>query len=322
MTLLLAHSEVGRCLPMTEVIDLLEEGFRLLASGEAAVRMPQRLVMAVGDERGHLLAMPAQVGQALAVKLITVFPGNPARGLPTSHALVALFQPRTGELLALLDGEVLTAVRTGAASGVATRWLARPEASTLAVLGSGRQAVTQVQAVCAVREIGEVRVWSPNFAGREEEFSRRVGRPVKAASSAEQAVRGADVVVLATGSRTPVLRGEWLAEGAHVNAIGAFRPDSREADSAAVARARVFCDSVEACQAEAGDIVIPLAEGVLRPEDLRGLGEVVAGLAPGRSSPQEITFFKSVGLAFEDALSARLAYERAAELGLGTQLHF
>lgn len=319
MTLLLARHEVEQCLSLPELIDVLEGGFRLLAGGEpgASFQMPQRLVMPVG-EGGHLLAMPAHVDTALSVKLIGVFPGNPRQGLPTSFALVVLFDAHTGRPLAILDGESLTAGRTGAASGVATRWLARPEARVLAVLGSGRQAITQIRAVCAVRPIEEIRVWSPHFQGRVAEFAALVGRPVTAPPSAEAAVRGADIVVLATSSRSPVLEAAWLSPGAHVNAVGAFRPDSREADSATVAGARVFCDSVEACLAEGGDVVIPLNEGALTKEDLHGLGDLILGRVEGRRAAGERTFFKSVGLAFQDALAAELSYGRAREKGLGT----
>jgi ornithine cyclodeaminase/alanine dehydrogenase-like protein (mu-crystallin family) len=258
---------------------------------------PVRTMMPV-ETRGFYADMPAFTG-ALGAKLVTYFPVN--EGIPTHHALIVLFRPETGEPLVVMDGRLITEMRTAAASAVATDLLARRDASVLAILGSGVQAGSHLEALRLVRAFREVRVWSPRGAGA---FAERHG--VGATRSAEEAVRGAGVIVVATSARLPVLQGAWLSPGAHVNAVGAVRPDWRELDDEALRRARLYVDSREAAMREAGDVN---AAG----EPFAELGEVVSGTRPGRQTAEEVTLFKSVGVAVEDVVTAELVYRRSQE---------
>lgn len=257
---------------------------------------PVRIMVPVDAHSGFLAAMPAYTG-ALGAKLVTFFPEN--EGVPTHHALILLFRPETGEPLAVMDGRLITELRTAAVSAIATRLLAREDATTLGILGSGVQAVSHLEALRLVRRFAEVRVWSPRHAA---DFAARHG--VVAAGSAEAAVRGADVVVVATSSRAPVLKGDWLAPGAHVNAVGACRPDWRELDDATLRRARLFVDSREAALKESGDVIAA-------PAVAAELGEVVATPAIGRTEANQVTVFKSLGLAIEDVVAADIVYRAA-----------
>jgi ornithine cyclodeaminase/alanine dehydrogenase-like protein (mu-crystallin family) len=241
--------------------------------------------------------MPAYAG-ALGAKLVTFYPQNV--GIHTHHAVIVLFKAETGEPLAMMDGRLITEMRTAAASAVATQRLARTEASVLAILGSGVQAKSHLAALRLVRSFTDVRVWSPRNAPA---FAQRHG--VKAVATAADAVRGADVVVVAASSTTPILQGRWLAPGTHVNAIGATRPDWRELDDELVTAARVFVDSREAALRESGDVIAARGE-------VTEIGAVVAGLDPGRRTDQEITLFKSVGVAVEDVAAAALVLEQKA----------
>ena len=254
---------------------------------------PIRSVLPVAPHRGFFAVMPAFAG-ALGAKLVTFFPHN--EGIHTHHALIVLFRPETGEPLVVMDGRLITEMRTAAASAVATQRLARPEASVLGILGSGVQAKSHLEALRHVRTFNEVRVWSPRNASA---FAK--DHNVRATATAEEAVRGADVVVVATSATTPVLQGRWLSPGSHVNAVGATRPDWRELDDDLVSRARVYVDSREAAMKESGDVIAAR-------EVVGEVGEVVAGTKPGRSDAQEITLFKSCGVAVEDMASAALVY--------------
>ena len=277
------------------MIPAIERALTDLSAGR--VVQPVRVVVPVADHKGFLGVMPAYAG-ALGAKLVTFYPAN--TDVHTHHAVIALFKPETGEPLAIMDGRLITEMRTAAASAVATQYLARANASILAILGSGVQAGSHLEALRQVRRFSEVRVWSPRNA---KAFAERHG--VMAARSAEDAVRGADVVVVAVSSKTPVLEGRWLSPGAHVNAIGATRPDWRELDDDLVTRARVFVDSREAATKESGDVIAAR-------EVVGEIGEVVSGKKPGRTNAAEITVFKSVGVAVEDVASAALVYERHA----------
>jgi alanine dehydrogenase len=289
----LDEAEVRRHLRMADLVPAMARALADLSAGR--VVQPVRTMLPV-ESQGFFAVMPAYTG-ALGAKLVTLFPDN--RDLPTHHALIVLFRPETGEPLVVMDARLITEMRTAAASAVATDLLARRDASVLAILGAGVQAGSHLEALRLVREFREVRVWSPR-SGRA--FAERHG--VLASRSAEEAVRGADVVVVATASRTPVLRGRWLAPGVHVNAVGAVRPDWRELDDETLRRARLYVDSRAAATQEAGDVIAagaPFAE----------LGEVVAGTRPGRQAADEITLFKSVGVAVEDVVAAELVYRRA-----------
>jgi alanine dehydrogenase len=290
----LDEAAVRRLLRMEEVIPAMERALADFSAGR--VVQPVRTVIPVAEHEGFLFVMPAYAG-ALGVKLVTFYPRN--RGIPTHMATVLLFKPETGEPLATMDGRLITEMRTAAVSAVATRLLARPDAAVLAILGAGVQARSHLQALRLVRDFREVRVWSPRSAPA---FAREHG--VTLAPSAEAAVRGADVVVTATSSATPVLFGEWLSPGTHINAVGAPRPDWRELDDETLRRARLYVDSRAAALQESGDVI---AKGEIVAE----LGEVVAGAAAGRGSPGEITLFKSLGMAVEDVVTADLVYRRA-----------
>ncbi|HSS69343.1 MAG TPA: ornithine cyclodeaminase family protein, partial [Casimicrobiaceae bacterium] len=242
-------------------------------------------------------------------------------GLPTHLATIVLLDPMTGELLSIMDGRFITEARTAAVSAVSVRHLAHRDASRLAIIGSGVQARSHLEAVALVRDLHEVRVWSRSLDNRTafaREMRSHVDAPVTVAASARDAVDGADLIVLATSSREPVVRSEWIADGAHVCAVGACRPDQREMDTELVGRGRIFVDSRTGALAEAGDIVIPMKAGVFDETRLAGeLGEVVLGTVAGRTSASEVTVFKSLGMAVEDVAAAHLAYIKAVERGLG-----
>jgi ornithine cyclodeaminase/alanine dehydrogenase-like protein (mu-crystallin family) len=296
--MILDEEAVRRLLRMEDLLPAMERALADLSTGKAV--QPVRLVVPVAEHGGFFAAMPAYDG-ALGAKLVTFYPGN--RGIPTHHAQILLFKPETGEPLAVIDGRLITEMRTAAASAVATRLLARREASVLAILGSGVQAGSHLEALRLVRDFREVRVWSPRKAG---DFARRFG--VQASGSAQEAVRGADVIVVATAATQPVLLGAWLSPGTHVNAVGATRPDWRELDDSLLRSARVYVDSREAALRESGDVIA--AGGVFAE-----IGQVLTGAKPGRGSSEETTLFKSVGMAVEDIVAADLVYRKATQSG-------
>jgi len=328
MTLLLSRSDVQRALRMEDAIGLVERGF--VEFGEGGVDMPQRPVIAVPEHDGLAIFMPALVRQmgALAIKTVTAFKKNPKKGLPTIFGTVTLLDIETGSPLSIMDGGYLTAVRTGAASGVATKYLAREDASIAAIFGAGVQGATQLEAVCTVRNIGEVRVFDTDREAAER-FAREMGGRgpipdnIKVVDSAKEALAGADVVATATTSPTPILDGDDLSPGVHVNGVGSHAPKMRELDTKTVVRSKIVCDSVEACLVEAGDFLIPMEEGALKESDIHGaLADVIRGALPGREDDEEITLYKSVGLAFQDAVAALHTYRKAKSEGLGTEFEF
>jgi ornithine cyclodeaminase/alanine dehydrogenase-like protein (mu-crystallin family) len=288
---------------MEEVIEAMEAALADFSRGRFV--QPVRAVIPVEEHGGFLYVMPAYTGAGLGAKLVTLYPANV--DVPTHNATILLFDPGTGAPLASLDGRLITEVRTAAVSAVATRHLARGDAAVLAILGAGVQAASHLEALRLVRELREVRVWSPT---RGPAFAREHG--VTAAASGEEAVRGADIVVTVTTSRTPVLRGEWLAPGAHVNAVGAPRPDWRELDDGVMTRATIYVDSRAAAEEESGDVRAALGAG---REIAAEIGEVVGGSRPGRASDDEITLFKSLGMAVEDVATADLVVRRVAARG-------
>jgi ornithine cyclodeaminase/alanine dehydrogenase-like protein (mu-crystallin family) len=287
---------VAQRLHYQDLIPAIAQALAALSSGK--VVQPVRTVLPVVPHHGFFAVMPAYAG-ALGAKLVTFYPQNV--GVHTHHALIVMFKAETGAPLAVLDGRLITEMRTAAASAVATQQLARPDAAVLGILGSGVQAKSHLAALRHVRSFKEVRVWSPRNAPA---FAQRHG--VKAVPSAADAVRGADVVVVAASSTTPILQGSWLSPGTHVNAIGATRPEWRELDDDLVARPRVFVDSREAALRESGDVIAAGAAG----SEVVEIGAVVAGVAPGRRNDQEITLFKSVGVAVEDVAAAALVLEK------------
>jgi len=289
---ILDEPAVQRLLHYQELIPAIARALSDLSAGH--VVQPVRAVLPIAPHRGFFAVMPAYAG-ALGAKLVTFYPHN--EGIHTHHAVILLFRPETGEPLAMMDGRLITEMRTAAASAVATQQLARTDASVLAILGSGVQAHSHLEALRLVRPFSEVRVWSPRNA---RSFAERHG--VTATANPEEAVRGADVVVVAVSSQVPVLFGRWLSPGTHVNAIGATRPDWRELDDEVLARARLYVDSREAATKESGDVMAAR-------EVVAEIGEVVAGVQPGRRSADEITLFKSVGVAVEDVATAALVYD-------------
>jgi len=321
MPIFLSEQDVRIVLSMDDLIEAMTAALVEYSTGQAA--QPLRSVVEVQAGRGFFGVMPAFLPglPALGSKLVTVFGGNAHAGLPTHLATIALLDPETGEMLALLDGRYITEARTAAVSAVSARLLARDDAMRIGVIGSGVQARSHLDALNRVRILREVRAWSPDpghCAAFVREMRPRINGAITAAGSAEEAVAGADIVVLATASREPVVRSEWLSAGAHICAVGACRPDQREMDTALVARARVFVDSRTGALNEAGDLVLPMKEGAFGPDHIVAeLGEVAAGRAAGRQSRDEITIFKSLGMAVEDVAAAHLAYQRAVTRGLG-----
>ena len=328
MTLLLSRSDVQRALTMSEAIDLVERGFVELGAG--GVDMPQRPVISLPERNGLALFMPAWVRGmgALSIKTVTVFKDNVQKGIPTILATVTLLDPETGAPLAIMDAGYLTALRTGAASGVASKYLAREDAHSAAIIGAGVQARTQLEALCTVRDIEKVRVFDLD-RGAAEGFAQEmagldvVPPNIEVVASPEDAIAGADVVVTASTATTPVFDGDDLSAGAHINNVGSHAPAVRELDTKTVVKSKIVCDSVEACLVEAGDLLIPMEEGALKESDIHGgLADVISGRLPGRESDQEITLFKSVGLAFQDAVAALDTYRKAKSLGLGVEFEF
>ena len=323
--LVLNGEQVAELMPMPECIKVMRDALAALARGEALV--PLRTVMRVPGVSGFLGLMPGYIspraGQegALGMKAVSVFPGNAQRGIDTHQGAVLLFEADTGRLSALMDGAAITAIRTAAVSGVATDVLARRDASELAILGAGVQARTHIEAIAAVRPLRRVRIWSRNAehaAALAAELRRRFGFPIEAAPSAEAAVREADIVATVTASPEPILKREWLKEGAHINAVGSSIPTSREIDTATMVAARLFVDRRESALAEAGDLLIAMGEGAVKGDHVQAeLGEVIIGKNPGRRSPRELTLFKSLGLAVEDVASAAYIARRARATGTG-----
>jgi ornithine cyclodeaminase/alanine dehydrogenase-like protein (mu-crystallin family) len=323
VAVVLSEFDVRQLLKMPQLIDTMEVALRAFSDG--AVHQPVRTVLRVGTDIAFFGLMPAFRAEppALGTKLVTVTPRNAERGLPTHLATILLMDPATGELLAVLDGRYITEARTAAVSAAATRALARQDASVLAILGSGVQAHSHLQALPLVRPLREVRVWSPTRQHRVHfaEEHHRAAPVVMAVDSPQDAVRGADLIVAVTAASEPVLRSEWVADGAHICAIGACRPDMREMDTPLVQRARVYVDSRPGALAEAGDLLIPIGEEAYAADRIAGeIGELFGGRIGGRRNGREVTLFKSVGMAIEDVAAADMVYRRAAEVGLGRGL--
>ncbi len=321
MALLLRESHLRKLLTMRELVPLMEQALAAFSSGR--VVQPVRTTIPVKEHGGFLALMPAYlVGQgAMGLKAVTFYPGNGARGLPTHLATVLLHDPATGELLGVMDGRLITEMRTAAVSAAATKHLARAGSTVVAFLGAGVQARSHMEALREVCSPADVRVWTRTRAhadGFAKEIAERFSVRAVATSSPEDAVRGAEIICTVTASTTPVLHGRWLSAGAHINAVGAPRPDWREMDTEAVTRSRLFVDSRAAAAVEAGDIVGSVNEGAITNAHIQAeIGDVFDGRHPGRTDAGQITLFKSLGLAVEDVATAKLAYERAREHKIG-----
>ncbi|MEA2523907.1 MAG: hypothetical protein QOF73_1134 [Thermomicrobiales bacterium] len=325
--LALSRSDVKRLVPMPEAIELMKLAFVELSAGRAT--SPLRTVIDVNHDPSAMLIMPAYVpaAESLGFKVVSFFGGNPSRQLPTIQALVCLIDHENGAPLAIMEGSYVTALRTGAVSGAATDLLARSDSRVLTVIGAGAQGVTQAAAVCAVRPIERVIV----VDAREDSFPRfldavqrdwpEFADRIETTTDVSAAVRAADIVCTATTSRQPVFDDADLRPGTHINAVGAFTPEMQEIPPATVVRATVVVDAIDAILAEAGDLIIPLRQGLIDQAHIaRELGAVAAGAAPGRTRDDEITFFKSVGNAVQDVVVARRAVDRARESGVGATI--
>src|SRR5262245_26405481 len=320
--LIVNQKEVPALLPMAACMEAMAGALSAVSRGEAL--LPLRQVLMLPNQAGAFGVMPAYLTTpaAVGVKSITVFPGNHGTELDSHQGAVLLFETERGRLLAVMDASSITAIRTAAVSGVATRLLARAGAGDLALLGTGVQALTHVEAIALARPLRRVRAWSrrpEHVHAFAERAGRLLGQKVEAAASAREAVEGADIVCTVTSSRDPVLKGEWLSPGVHVNAVGASLAAARELDTAAIVRARLFVDRRESTLNEAGDFLIPRREGAVDDGHIQAeLGELLLGRHPGRQTETETTGFKSLGLAVEDVAAARLIYDNALKSGAGT----
>jgi ornithine cyclodeaminase len=324
--LILSEHDVEQLLTMEECIGVMEDALAALARGE--VHNPLRQKVHAAAAPGLLGLMPAWKGSGTpyyALKEVCVFPGNPKRGLDTHLGAVILHSGETGEPLAIANASAITAIRTAAVSAVATKLLARRDASVLAILGGGVQAGSHLQAIPIVRGIKEIRQFSRgSVEDRRSRLSGHSAVPVLYVGSAEEAVRGADIVVTATNSKEPVIKREWLQDGVHINAVGSSIAAARELDGATVAAASLFVDRRESTLNESGDYLFAVVEGAISgPDHIKAeIGEILAGSAVGRKSDTEITLFKSLGLAVEDLASAAFLYEKAKAGGGGTWVDF
>ncbi len=328
--LILNAEDVRRALPMSVAIEGMKRAFAALSQGN--VEMPLRTHLSVEAHQGVSLIMPALVndgqGESLAVKVVSLFDRNAEKGLARIQAAVMALDPQTGRPMALLEGVTLTAIRTGAASGAGTDLLARKESRTAAIFGAGVQARTQLEAICTVRPIETVWVFDP-LAKAAEAFIEAVAgngpipQDVRRADTAEQAVAEADIICTATTSHTPVFDDAHLKPGVHINAVGSYQPHVQELPPETVVRCRLFVDSRHAALDETGDLIQPIQQGLIDEDHIQAeLGELVLGQHPGRDGNGEITLFKAVGVAVQDAVAARLALQGAEELGLGQSVRW
>ena len=316
MPLWLTEEDVRAVLTMPALMETMEQALAAFSAGD--VVQPVRTALEM-RERTFFALMPAfdKVHDVLGAKLVSVVPENAARGLATHLASISLFDPATGELRAVMDGRLITEMRTAAVSAISVKYLARRGASRLAILGSGIQARSHVEAMRLVAEFTEIRAWSPT-PQHLRTFGEEMGAPVRAAASANEAVSGADVVLLATNSVTPAIEDDWVGEGAHVIAIGACRPSQRELAPELVARGLLVVDSRDAARQESGDVVQGICEGRFPSEHAAiELGDIVAGRVPGRTGDRQVTVFKSLGLAIEDVAAAGMVWQKAVQSGRG-----
>ncbi len=326
--LILTAEEVRKALPMSQAIAAMKQAYAALSAGRAEVPLRPRLPISPHD--ALTLFMPAYVnteeGEALAVKVVSLFPQNPQRGLAYIQAAVLVLDAQTGRAEALLEGASLTAIRTGAGSGAAIDLLSRPDSRVLAIFGAGVQGRTQLEATCTVRNIERVWVYDLNPERVRTFIAEMAGqgpipKDLRPAESPAQAVREADIICTATTSSTPVFDDADLKPGVHISAIGAYTPEMQEIPAQTVLRARVFVDSRTAALAEAGDLIQPIRQGLCGEEHIYAeLGEVVLGRKAGRESSQEITLFKSVGIAVQDALAAQIALQNAGKMKIGWEV--
>ena len=322
--LVLSERDVQKLLNIEELIQALEQAHIQYSTGKAV--MPVRLVVPLPQIHGRITSMPGYLRQdkALGMKVVTYFQNNPKQDLPAILATIMLFSAETGKLIAVIDGSFITAIRTACASAMATKGLANPSTPVAGILGAGVQARAHIQALCRVKKLQRIKIYSPLGISAErvrQELESEVGVDIEVVSSAEDTVRGADLVVTVTTAKEPVLELEWLKPGAHINAVGSHRPDLREIDGTTLARSKVVVDSREAVMAECGDILLAIKEKSITENSIHAeIGEVLAGTKPGRTSADEITLYKSVGIAIQDVAAAHLIYHKALEKKVGREV--
>ena len=328
--LILTADDVRKALPMHEAIEAMKNAYASLTNGTAVV--PLRTRLPLPDSEALSLFMPAfvdsQQGKALAIKVVSLFPSNPRRGLAYIQAAVLVFDPATGRAIALLEGSSLTAIRTGAAGGAAIDLLSRPESKVAAVFGAGAQGRTQLEAACTARRIETVFIFDPTPEKAQAFAAEMSGKgpipeDIRVAQTARSAIADVDIICTATTSSKPVFEDQDIKEGTHISAVGSYTPDMQEVPAETLQRARIFVDSRAASLEEAGDLIQPMRAGQFDESHICGeLGEVILGRIPGRRSPEEITYFKSVGIAVQDALAAQVALTNASKLKIGTEVDF
>jgi len=318
--LLLSEKQVQGLIDIDELIAALEQAHIQYSTGNAV--MPVRLVVPLPQIDGRITSMPGYLNQdkALGMKVVTYFQNNPKQNLPAILATIMLFSAETGKMIAAMDGSYITAIRTACASAMATKVLANPQTPVLGILGAGVQARAHIQALARVRKLEKIKLYSPSGASAvKQEMAPQVQATIEATKSPDEAVRNADLVVTVTTAKEPILNMDWLKPGVHINAVGSHRPDMREIDGATLARAKVVVDSQEAIMAECGDILLAIKEGSIAKEKIHGeIGEVLAGTKAGREHGDEVTLYKSVGIAIQDVATANLVYHKALKQEVGT----
>ena len=322
--LILSETDVKRLVEIPDLIEVLEAAHIQLSTGKAV--MPVRLVVPLPQIQGRITSMPAYLSEAnaLGMKVVTYFQENPKRGLPAILATIMLYDTETGKISAIMDGSYITAIRTACASAMATKALANGQTPVMGILGAGVQARAHILALSRVREITTIKIYSPSGKSAQtlkEEIEPEVGVKIDPVDSAEKAVRDVDLLVTVTTAKEPILKAGWLKPGVHINAVGSHRPDLREIDGETLKRAKVFVDSREAIIAECGDILLAIKERAITADHIAGeIGEVLSGKATGRKSTEEITLYKSVGVAIQDVATAQLVYRKAVEQAVGYEV--
>jgi alanine dehydrogenase len=328
--LILTADEVRRALPMHEAIEAMKKAYASLSNGTAVV--PLRTRLSIPGSEALSLFMPAFVNSqgenALAIKVVSLFPTNPAHGLAYIQAAVLVFDSETGQAVALLEGSSLTAIRTGAASGAAIDLLGRSDSKVVAVFGAGAQGRTQLEAACTARNIETAFICDADQAkaksfAEEMKSKQIIAKDLRVASNAKEAVENADIICTATTATQPVFEDKNLKAGTHISAVGSYTPEMQEVPAETLQRARIFVDSRSAALEEAGDLIQPMRAGLFNESHIHGeLGELILGKIPGRQSQEEITYFKSVGIAVQDAMAAQVALNNARKMNLGTEVDF
>lgn len=319
--IILDHNNIVELLPMTAAIEVVDQAMRIVSQGGA--ELPLRFAVPVGG--GNLMGvMPGSMADpaCFGVKMVSLFPGNPAKGLSSHRGAIALFEAETGGAIAMMDASLLTAIRTAAASGVATRALARPDAERLTILGNGEQAEHHLDAMLAVRDFADVRIVG-RTAERVDAFCQaaRACHPdleISGGTDVQAAVADADVICTVTAAKEPILQGDWIAPGTHLNIVGSSIPTMREVDDRTVERGAIWVDYLPSALAQAGEIVDTIAAGRFAADQIKGeIGAHLSGDAPGRATPQDITVYRSLGVAAQDLAAAHFAYREAIARGLG-----